>query len=200
MTLPTPATTTVTAADPSTWVHQHGNALYAYALTRVRNPSIAEDLVQATLLAAFQSRGRFAGQSSERTWLIGILKHKVADHFRRASREQPVEDIERWPEALAQSFDAEGQWKPEHGPQEWGQDAAHAIERREFQTTLADCLHKLPQRIAAAFTLREMEELKTEDVCKALQISPTNLWVMLHRARMQLRQCLEHNWFGRQER
>src|SRR3989338_7864805 len=139
MTQRTPAAIPTTPADPSTWVDQHGNVLYAYALTRLRNPSVAEDVVQETLLAALQSRERFAGQSSERTWLIGILKHKIADHFRRTSREQPAEDIERWPEALAQSFDAEGQWQAEHGPQEWGQDAAQAGERREFQVALAGC-------------------------------------------------------------
>lgn len=185
--------------DPEAWVERYGDYLYRFTLIRVRDPNLAEELVQETLVAALQARERFAGTSSERSWLTGILKHKIVDHFRRRSREQPVEDIEPWTDALREPFDDAGHWRMLEGvgPTEWGQDASQAVQQKEFQDVLQQCLAKLPARIAAAFTLREIEELKTREICKILAISPTNLWVMLHRARIQLRQCLELRWFGR---
>jgi len=187
-----------TATDPATWVDRHGDSLYRFALSRVRDPAVAEEVVQETFVSALQARGRFSGQSSERTWLVGILKHKIIDHFRRQRREQPVEDVEALTDELDALFDASGHWKMHEGagPIEWGTDAETLLAQQEFLEVLERCLMKLPQRLAQAFSLRELEELTTKEICQALQISPTNLWVILHRARRQLRQCLEVNWFA----
>ncbi len=183
-----------TMPDPATWLDRHGNALYAYALMRVRDASVAEDLVQDTLLAAIKSVDRFKGESSERTWLIGILKHKVFDHLRRAGRERrldegmvPTEGEE------AQHFDDRGQWRVEVA--EWS-DPERSLEREEFWQTLQDCVGKLPDRLAILFTLRELDGMDTDTLMETLNISShNNVWVMLSRVRQRMRQCLETHWF-----
>lgn len=183
-------------SDPKTWVEEHGNYLFRYALIRVRNETVAEDLVQDTLLAAFQSRERFSGQSTERGWLTGILKHKVLDHFRRQARERTVNADDSMHEELEGRFDDLGLWKhePESGPTDWGADAASLMQRKEFMAALKQCISKLPPRCADAFVMREMEATNSDRIQEMLGVSPSNFWVLLHRARMQLRLCLEQNW------
>ena len=185
-------------SDPETWVERYGDVLFRYALVRLRDALRAEDAVQETFLAALQARSGFSGKSSERTWLVGILKHKIIDQFRRLSREQPVETIDSTDELDAR-FDKSGHWKVDEGlgPIEWTGASANAlVEQKEFLEVLQRCMAKLPPRLAEAFSLRELEECGTDELCQVLSISSTNVWVMLHRARRQLRQCLELNWFG----
>ncbi len=188
------ATPIVTMLDPATWLDHHGNALYAYALMRVRDGSVAEDLVQDTLLAAIKSVDRFKGKSSERTWLIGILKHKVLNHLRQAGRERRFEEGMVPTEGEeAQYFDDRGQWREEVA--EWS-DPERSLEQEEFWQTLQDCVGKLPDRLAILFTLRELDGMETDALMETLNISShNNVWVMLSRARQRLRQCLETNWF-----
>lgn len=177
--------------DPDGWVDQHGDGLYRYAMLRLRDPDVAAELVQETFLEALRSRLAFEGRSSERTWLVGILRHKVIDHQRRASRERPRADHN----AAEGFFDDQGFWRV--GPASWPGDPALALERREFWDVLHGCLAKLPPTLADAFLLRELEGLDTEEICRLESINPTNLWTRLHRARLLLRDCLEKNWFGR---
>lgn len=187
------------ASDPDTWVDRYGDYLFRFAMLRVRDPGVAEEVVQDTLVAALQARERFSGKSSERSWLTGILKHKIIDHFRRITRERPVDDVQPWTDEHEELFDADGHWRMTGGssPTEWDLSPSRTLEQKEFFEALAQCLSKLPRRIADAFTLRELEEMRTDEICKALNISPTNLWVMLHRARVQLRRCVQLNWFNR---
>lgn len=194
----TTAETARTASNPETWIDRYGDYLFRFAISRVRNGSVAEELVQDTLVAALQARERFAGKSSERSWLTGILKHKIIDHFRKMAREQPVDDVQILNAELEAFFDQDGHWRADAGmgPADWGVDASSALQQKEFFSALQQCLSKLPARIAGVFTLRELEEQDTETICKSLSLSPTNVWVMLHRARVQLRRCLEVNWFG----
>jgi len=180
--------------DPEKWVEKYGDALYRFALLRVSDPGLAEDLVQDTLCAAFEARDRFSGKSSERTWLIGILKHKVADHFRRTSREIPEIDSADLPEGDGGDFfDDKGRWKVM--PQKWKGSPEDILENKEFWDVFHECLDGLSPNIRQAFTLRELDETGSGEICKVLGISTTNLWVMLHRARSGLRRCLELNWF-----
>lgn len=183
-------------SDPETWVEQHGDYLFRCALLRLRDARTAEDLVQETFLAALQARSRFAGRSSERTWLVGILKHKIMDHFRDVSREQPGSGFDEAEAQGGEWFDQAGHWNVETaGPREWAEDPSRLLEQRQFWDALQGCLGELPPRMAAAFSLREIDELESKEVCAALKISPANLWVLLHRARTKLRHCIEARLF-----
>ncbi len=179
--------------NPETWVDHYGDYLYRFALSRVRDPSAAEDLVQETFLAALSARKNFASRSSEKTWLTGILKHKVVDHFRKKAKEPSGDNIMSGTEALDKLFDQKGQWKIK--PAKWDADPMKLYEQREFMKVLNDCLSGLSSRMASVFILREMIGETTEEICKVLDISATNCWVILHRARGYLRHCLEINWF-----
>ena len=137
--------------DPADWLSTHGDALFRYALARTGNRDVAEDLVQESLLAALRARDRFAERSAEQTWLIGILRHKIADHFRRLNRESAEELTEspddRW-------FDGTGHWKS--GPAGWPRNPSAALENREFWEVVQGCLSKLPPLLAEAFCSREL--------------------------------------------
>ncbi len=175
--------------DPALWVDHFGDYLFRYALGRLRDRDAAEDLVQETFLAALRARGRFAGRSSPRTWLVGILKHKLLDAVRRRAADPG-------PDAAADAlFDRKGMWRVR--PEEWGGDPRAALETEEFWAAFHVCLGRLPVRLADAFTLRELEGLAAEQVCAALDVSRGNLWVLMHRARLALWRCLDANWFRR---
>ncbi len=180
--------------NPECWVDDHGDCLYRYALLRVRRPEVAEDLVQETLCAAVRTYGNFRGKSSERSWLCGILKNKICDYFRKFGRETSFTDLEFLNDEMSRKFIDQG-WNHDLGPAEWKSETEVLMDRAEFWETFKDCLSKLPARVGDVFMLREMEEMETGQICQALRISQNNLWVMLHRARMALRECLELNWF-----
>lgn len=185
------------AADAARWVDEHAGFLYRYALLRVRVSDLAEELVQDTFSAAIQAHGNFAGRSSERTWLCGILKHKIIHHYRLAGRETSFTDMEFLSGESAERFVAEGWWFHAAGPKEWRPEPDVIASRCEFWVTVRDCLGKLPDQIANVFVMRELEEMSTKDICEILSISDNHLWVMLHRARMALRESLTRNWFDK---
>lgn len=182
------------AVDPSEWVDRYGDYLFRYAMLRLRNRSVAEDLVQETFLAALQHRASFSGESSEATWLVGILKHKIADHFRKHAREAPPREGDLREQPDPSPFDESGRWAS--GPTAWGGNPADLYRQKKFVDQLTKCLSGLSPNHANAFTLREIEGAETGEICKVLNVTETNLWVILHRARMQLRRCLETHWFG----
>ena len=163
-------------------------------IARVRRQDLAEDLVQETLLAAIVARKRFAARSSERTWLISILRRKIVDHFRQARRAR-LEVVEK--DDNAEFFSSDGHWK--HTVWKWRGDPQQVLEREEFWQTLELCLAQLPPAVADAFVLKELDRLAGEEICKELQITPSNLSVRLHRARILLQHCLERNWFSMNE-
>ncbi|MGE0487194.1 MAG: sigma-70 family RNA polymerase sigma factor [Gammaproteobacteria bacterium] len=182
------------SADPEAWLDAHGDALYAFAMTRVRNSAVAEDLVQDTLLAALGAVAGFDGRSSERTWLIGILKHKLIDHLRRAGREQTVDTSDEDGAVWAARFDHTGHWV--EPPRDWG-DPARIAENDGLGRALAACIEHLPERQRVLFVLREVDGLDTDELLTLLGISSANnLWVMLSRARTALRDCVERTWLG----
>jgi len=190
---PQPAGSAVTAADPDLWVDQHGDYLYRYALARVRETAVAEDLVQETFLAALRGLEGFVGRSTERTWLTSILKRKIIDFFRRKGRNRTTQEAPAKGDAAKSDFDDAGWWR--NLPASWGNNPSAALEEREFLKAFQHCLGKMPDRLAAAFTLREMEGLSTEELTQHLETTPGNMGVILHRARLALRRCLETNWF-----
>lgn len=181
--------------DPSEWVDRYGDYLFRYAMLRLRDRSTAEDLVQETFLAGIKDRSSFSGNSTESTWLVGILKHKIADHFRRQARESPLEDDDLRDPSDPSPFDGSGHWIS--GPANWSGNPADLYHEKKFLDQLTKCLSGLSPNHANAFTLREIEGAETGEICKVLNVTETNLWVILHRARMQLRRCLEINWFNK---
>lgn len=182
--------TPTTMLDPAIWLERHGDYLYRYAMLRLRDASAAEDVVQETLLAALKSFARFAGQSSERTWLVGILKHKVTDWFRK--QHETSLDSDNGDEEF---FDAEGFWRSEKRPVSWDLNPEVALQSKDFQRILTLCLNQLPESLARVFILRELNGLTTDEICELLDITPGNLWVMLHRARLRLQHLLSLYWF-----
>ena len=188
--------------DAGVWLDQHGDYLFKYAVFRLRDTSAAEDVVQETLLAALKAYEVFEGRGSERTWLVGILKHKITDHFRRQNREAPMgqeqDDGPEHAEFFTRTDGWDNHWNDRYAPTDWHATPSQLIERKEFWQVLGDCLTPLPQRTANAFTLREVDGLTSQEICELLSISVSNLWVMLHRARLHLRNCLERNWFSKE--
>ncbi len=180
--------------NPYEWVDRHGEYLFNYAIGRTYSTETAEDLVQETFLSAWSARESYKGGSSERTWLISILKRKIIDHYRKRSKEkqEPLRD-HAWP--FSSAIDDEGEWMGDRRPKNWQDHSMEMDFSGEFMEILRFCLSLLPDKWSATFTLKEMEEFSTEDVCKQLGISSSNLWVMLHRARLQLRECIEDKWF-----
>ena len=177
-------------------LQKHRPQLLRFAMLQLRNPTAAEDVVQETLLAALQAGASFAGQSSVKTWLVGILKHKIIDAIRKQSREQPLEsgddetDIEDLQDAI---YREDGHFR--ESPTDWGNPEA-ALNQRKFFEVLERCMEGLPKKTARVFMMREVMGLETDEICKELAINANNLWVILYRARMALRQCLEQNWFA----
>lgn len=166
--------------------------LLRFARTQLRNEAWAEDAVSETLLAAIERPQAFAGRSQLKTWLVGILKHKVIDQLRRHGREttSSAEDDLDLDDML---FADNGAWQAP--PQAWGNPEA-ALGRQQFFDVLEACMDHLPAQQGRVFLMREWLELDAEEICKELSISATNLWVLLHRARLRLRACLEQRWFG----
>lgn len=173
--------------DPKRWVDDHGDYLFRYALMRIGDLSVAEDLVQETFLAAFKGVARFQGLSSERTWLVGILKHKLWDYLGGLKRD-PVQADEG---PLDQVFDGEDNWRTEFrlSSVEVGPEAI--LQKRDFWDILERCLLELSPRTRSAFLLREVEGLAHSEVAESLNVSPNNLSVILHRARKFLILCLQ---------
>ncbi len=182
--------------NPATWVDEHGDVLYRFALLRVKDPHVAEDMVQETFISALQGLDRFKGGSAIRTWLVGILKHKIIDHFRKSSREVSTTDLTLLTEEPEeQVYHRFGMWTWKNRPQAWDDNPDNVFNNKEFWGVFTGCLDGLQETFRRAFSLRELDGLKTDEICKILDITPTNLWVILHRARTKLRNCLEAKWF-----
>ena len=166
--------------------------LLRFARYQLRNDDWAEDAVSETLLAALEKPQHFGGQSQLKTWLIGILKHKLIDQLRRRSREVSLFTEEDETDLDALLFRQDGHWR--EAPPDWG-DPEHALRQREFFVVLEACVERLPATQGRVFMMREWLELEADEICKQLAISSTNLWVLLHRARLRLRECLQQSWF-----
>jgi RNA polymerase sigma-70 factor (ECF subfamily) len=177
----------------------HRDYLYRYALLQLRDEARAQDVVQETLLAAMENRAGFSGRSQLRTWLTGILKHKIIDVFRRQAREAPLPDDPAAPDSDeefgARYFDAQNRDHWRSAPQAWG-DPERSFESKRFWEVFDTCARRMPAQTARVFVMREFMGLETDEICKELGITANNCWVLLYRARMSLRECLEQRWFG----
>jgi RNA polymerase sigma-70 factor, ECF subfamily len=187
-------------SDPERWVEVHGDYLFRYAVMRLRDAGKAEDLIQDTFLAALKGGKSFSGRSAEKSWLVGILKNKISDYYRKASRETSFTDLQFYADEESGQFVADGlgkdSWTRDSGPQEWPSPGA-SLDNELFWQAFRDCSKKLPKNVGTVFTLREVDGVESKEICAMLNITESNLWVMLHRARLALRRCLETNWFGK---
>jgi|SRR5690348_10427357 len=185
----------MTNSDFASRCNSHRGYLLRVAALQLRDNDLAEDVVQDTLVAALAGAQGFSGRSSLKTWLTGILKHKIIDAIRRKTREPAVAplDEETQLDDMDALFDESGHW--ENPPADWG-DPESSLSRAQFMDALQLCLERLPPNTARVFMMREVMELESTDICKELAITSTNLWVILYRARMALRQCLEQTWFA----
>ncbi|MGZ3184316.1 MAG: sigma-70 family RNA polymerase sigma factor [Telluria sp.] len=172
--------------------------LVKFAYLQLRNETLAEDAVQDALVAVLEQPDRFAGQSSLRTYVTGILKYKIIDNLRAATREKQIDvaDGESEADFVDSLFIADGHTRDM--PRDWG-DPDRTLEQKDFFRVLEVCLEKLPAKTARVFMMREWLELDTDEICKELAITSSNAWVLLYRARLRLRECLDLNWFGRAE-
>jgi len=180
--------------DSDLWVDRYGDTLYRYTLVRVRDATAAEEIVQSTFVAALEASKSYKGRSSEKSWLFGILKHKIFDHFRRTKRYRSFDLLpEDDPDPLA--YHPNGQWK--QAPRDWKLDPEKAAENTQLIATLNGCMTRLSGKFRQVFVLKEIEGLSSREICNELNMKPTNLWVIMHRARNQLKKCLDVHWFNK---
>ncbi len=182
-----------TVADASQWVAMYGDMLFRYAVTRVYAREIAEDIVQDTFLSAYSSLDKFKAESSEKTWLFSILKNKIIDHYRK--KKTIFIETDDSEEQHDDFFEGQGHWDQRMVPHEWADVPSQEVERKEFQLVLQRCMGKLPEQQRTIFTLKYLEDESSDKICKELSINASNYWVVIHRAKLLLRQCLEKNWF-----
>ncbi len=182
-----------TELHPELWVDAHGDYLYNFAWSRVQSKETAEDLVQETFISALKGKNSFRGDSSELTWLLSILKRKVIDYYRKKSTKKEFAAAH-----FSKPFQGEegmqGHWIMERAPKDWQQETHAPTRQDEFQEIMALCLSLLPEKWRAVFVLKVMEEINSDEVCKEIGCTSSNLWVILHRARLKLRECIEIKW------
>ncbi len=185
--------------EPHQWVERYGDYLFNYAVVRVNDSEKAEDLVQETFLSGLKAKDNFQGKSTERTWLISILKRKVIDTYRKqySSKESSMADYEQDisdGDFYRSEGPFKGHWLEGKGPHSHSMLPEGEIEQQELATIIQFCISKLPPNLASAFVLKMIDETESDEVCKELGITSSNLWVMLHRARLKMRQCIESKW------
>lgn len=186
--------------NPTEWVKLYADELYRFALIKVSDNGLAQDLVQETFLSALQAKEQFRGESSEKTWLMAILKNKIIDHFRKTQKAVSTISIEE--EKTGDSdphhifFNEKGHWRKEMAPKAWISEISSRQERTDFYSILRACMGKLTDMGRTIFNLKYLEEKESTEICKDLSITTSNYWVIIHRAKLQLRSCLEKNWFS----
>lgn len=187
------------ALNPAEWISKYADDLYGYAYSKSNSAQLAEDFVQETFLAALNSVQNFKGNSSERTWLFSILKNKIADHYRKAStryevRESTLGDEENQ-SFLANFFEKGGDWKKADKPRAWNGDEENLGQDPDFLSAMNKCVDKLPTNLLSVIRMKFLEEKESTEVCKELGLTSSNYWVIIHRAKILLRACIEKTWF-----
>jgi RNA polymerase sigma-70 factor (ECF subfamily) len=178
--------------QPDLWVDSYADYLFNFAVGRVSDAEVAKDLVSETFLAGLKSAKNYKGDAAERTWLIAILKRKVIDHYRKSNSKKGKAEVRM---NYSNASDSEGDWMEEQVADPFSTLENSAMENEELGLAIQECISKLPQKQARVFILKTINGVSTEDICKELGINPSNLWVMIHRARTALMDCLNKNWF-----
>ena len=180
--------------NPEKWVELHADYLFNYAISRINDHNTAKDMVQETFFAGLKAQENFQGKASERTWLISILKRKIIDHYRKINSAKGKAEVRM---NFYTDGDREGEWIEERVPEAWTSNIEKQIENDELSEVLEYCIGNLPEKYSIVFRLKTIRKFDTEEICKELDITSSNLWVIIHRARTQLRRCMEDNWFNK---
>ncbi|MHA4844788.1 sigma-70 family RNA polymerase sigma factor [Flavitalea antarctica] len=175
------------------WVNEHSDTLYRFALQRLRDDELCKDLVQETFLAAWRNMDGYKGEASVKNWLFVIIKSKITDHYRKAHTRMEVETI-RQEHGDHRFFDEEDHWRKGVYPKQWSVDFSNPVEAKEFQQVFRSCGKKLKTLPNTVFAMKYVDGLSSEEICRDLSLTSSNYWVLLHRAKVQLRACLEKNW------
>ncbi len=175
------------------WVNDYSDLLYGYTVQRGMDTEPAKDIIQDTFLSAWRSMDTYKREVSVKNWLFIILKSKITDHYRKSSTKLAVETIEREHQDHTY-FDAADHWKDGVCPEPWQVHFDNKIEVKEFYHILKNCSKKLKEIQTTVFMMKYMDGLESEDICRVLSISSSNYWVLIHRAKVQLRACLQKNW------
>ncbi|WP_411896038.1 sigma-70 family RNA polymerase sigma factor [Winogradskyella sp. A2] len=178
--------------NPNNWISQYSDYLFNFTVTRVSDRVIAQDLVSETFLAGLKSMANFKGEASERTWLVSILKRKIIDHYRRINSNKGKAEVRM---SYSSDSDAEGNWLEERIADPFDKTAEDTLVNSELGDAIYNCLDKLPQKQAEVFKMKTIMGYDTETICNELGITASNLWVIIHRARTALADCIEKNWF-----
>lgn len=173
------------------WVEEYTAELYSWAVHKVSDSELAKDLVQDTFLAAAEKSDTYKGESSPKTWLFGILNHKIVDIYRKKSKQTVKADSE----LLNLYFTEDGSWIKSRRPQNW-EDEKHLLDDSAFLKVLQECLSALPERWGVVVKAKYLLSKKSDEICQELEIAPTNLWQIVRRAKLQLRECVELNWIN----
>ncbi|MDE3144292.1 MAG: sigma-70 family RNA polymerase sigma factor [Bacteroidota bacterium] len=181
------------AADPNNWLKLYGDILYNYAMMRVNDSAIAEDLVQETFLSALKAIDTYKGIATEKNWLFAILKNKIIDFYRKRSAELTKTGVPDLQKVEDDWFNAEGSWNEKAIPNEWAV-SENLVERKDIQKIIDWCKNNLKELQQNVFTLKYLEDLNSDEICKVLNISSSNYWTIIHRARLQMRSCVEKHW------
>ncbi|MEZ4795753.1 MAG: sigma-70 family RNA polymerase sigma factor [Flavobacteriaceae bacterium] len=178
--------------NPNNWIDLYSDYLFNYTITRVNDREIAQDLVQDTFFAGLKSMKNFKGEASERTWLVSILKRKIIDHYRKINSKKGKAEVR-----MNLNFDGEdeGDWLEQRVADPFDKTAEDKLENKELGLALHDCISKLPAKQAEVFKMKTLLGYDTETICNELDITASNLWVIIHRARTALAACMEENWF-----
>lgn len=196
--LPAPAPVAATTLEPHLWLSRYGNEMFRFARRRVATVAAAEELVQETIVSALGTLASFRQESSERTWLFVIMRRRLVDYYRQQARSPLVPLPGAADEAGHGTYFETGartHWRKGEEPREWAAADAQ-LEQRELAEQLLRCQDQLPAQHQAVFSLRFVEEVSGEEICQQLAITPANYWVIIHRAKLQLRKCLEKHWFS----
>lgn len=179
--------------QPDSWVAQYADTLFGFVCARISDRTTAEDIVQDTFLSAWRARDGYKGDATEKNWLFSICKNKIIDYYRKQSRE-----LQKTITGLSDSglFDERGHWLSDTVPQEWTASADASLMSSEFYEILEKCKNRLREMQQAVFVLKYMDDMDSDEICKELNISSSNYWTLMHRAKLQLRGCLEKNWFN----
>lgn len=177
--------------NPNRWMERYSDYLFNYTISRVNDREIAKDIIQDTFFSGLKSMKNFKGEASERTWLISILKRKIIDYYRKINSKKGQAEIRM----TYNTDENEGDWLEERIEDEGYLNAQETLENSELGDAIYDCMSKLPEKQAAAFKMKTILNYETETICNALNITASNLWVIIHRARISLAECMEKEWF-----